>query len=79
MTESSILISADKAAAELCRRRLSYFVREFWDIVVPNKLIWGKHMDVLCDEIQDIDERVFASQNKKNDLIINVPAHLRLK
>lgn len=71
--DAPILLDADKACAELCRRKLSYFVKEFWDVIVPNKLVWNWHMDVLCDEIQAIDERVFKRLPKLHDAIFNVP------
>ena len=70
---SDLKISAAGAAAELCKRKLSFFVKEFWDVVVPNKLVWNWHMDVLCDEVQEIDELVFKRRKKKNDIIFNVP------
>lgn len=59
--------------AELCRRKLSYFVKEFWDIIVPNELVWSAHLDVMCDEMQEGLERVFLRLPKKYDLIYNVP------
>lgn len=62
-----------KVVGALCKRKLSYFVREFWDVVVPNRLVWNWHMQVLCDEIQAADERVFKRQPKEHDLIFNVP------
>lgn len=73
MNPLDLYIDADKAAAELCKRKLSFFVREFWDVIVPNPLVWNWHMQVLCDEIQEADERVFLRQPKWYDLIINVP------
>ncbi|MFA6058958.1 MAG: hypothetical protein WC756_12220, partial [Taibaiella sp.] len=71
--EFPLILDPDQAAAQLCLNELSYFVKEFWDEIVPNSLVWNWHMDVLCDEIQAIDERVFKRQDKLNDLIINVP------
>lgn len=69
--------------AELCRRKLSFFVKEFWDVVVTEDLVWNWHMDVICDEVQAVYERVFMhfDENGKRtgrlpklyDLIINVP------
>lgn len=56
-----------------CHDKLSVFVKEMWDLVVPNDLIWNWHMDVLCDEIQEADERVFLRQPKDKDIIINIP------
>ena len=49
------------------------FVRELWDEVVPEKLIWNWHMTVICVELQRLAERVFKGLAKEHDLIINVP------
>lgn len=70
---AQLYIDADRAAAELCRRKLSFFVKEFWDIIIEDDLEWALHMDVLCDEIQEVYERVIAGQPKLYDLIINIP------
>lgn len=72
---AQLYIDADRAGAELCRRPggLAFFVKEFWDVIVPNELKWTPHMDVLCNEIQRSDERVFLRLPKEHDLIINVP------
>lgn len=73
MDRSVVLYDYNKIGGELCKRKLSFFVKEFWDVIVPNPLIWNWHMDVLCDEIQESDERVFKRLPKKNDIIFNVP------
>ena len=67
------LASFHPAAAELCKRKLSYFVRTFWHIVVADPLVWEPHLDILCDEIQQAYELVIARQPKQYDLVINVP------
>jgi predicted phage terminase large subunit-like protein len=53
------LLNADKALGELCRRKFKRFVKEFWFAVVSEELIWEPHMDILCNEIQFVYERVF--------------------
>ncbi|MBL0235027.1 MAG: hypothetical protein IPQ08_15440 [Chitinophagaceae bacterium] len=85
---NDLFIDIDKASAELCKRKLSFFVKEFWHLVSAEALIWEPHLDVLCDEIQEVYERVFLRQTgvkedgktplltrlpKDHDLIINVP------
>lgn len=70
---SHILLDANLAAGEYTRRKLSRFVKEFWDIIINDPLEWSPHMDVLCDEIQTVYERVFLRQEKVHDLIINIP------
>lgn len=66
-------IDTIKVKAELCKRSLSYFVKEFWSEVVPNELIWNWHMDAVCEEVQYIYERVFLLKPKEHDLCINIP------
>jgi phage terminase large subunit-like protein len=73
MSNSLLYIDINKAAAELCRRRLSFFVKEFWSAVIAEEMVWGEHMTVLCDEVQAVYERVFLRQNKAYDLVINIP------
>lgn len=52
---------------------LAEFVKEFWPVIVPNALKWNWHLDILCQEIQTADERVFKREPKDKDLIINIP------
>jgi len=60
--------------AELCRRSLAFFVQEFWEeVITGDACIWNWHMQVICDEVQAVYERVFQRLPKKYDLIINVP------
>lgn len=66
-------IDLNKAKAELCKRYLWYFVKEFWSEIIANDLVWNWHMKVLCDELQSVTERAINEEKKINDLIINVP------
>lgn len=58
--------------ASICRSSFADFLREFWSVVVPEKLVWNWHIQYLCDELQKIAERVFRGEKKKYDLIINI-------
>lgn len=75
MYDSLLYLDVNRIAAERCRRPggLAFFIKEFWDSVIPNPLVWNWHMDVLAAEIQTSDERVFKREKKLHDLIINVP------
>ena len=66
-------IDLNKVKAELCKRYLWYIVKEFWNEIIANDLVWNWHMKVLCDELQAVTEKAINEQNKENDLIINVP------
>ena len=67
-------VSADAARAELCRRSFADFVRIFWKCVPgAGTLIWNWHLDVLCEEMQAVAERVFAGLPAEQDTVFNVP------
>lgn len=68
-----MLISRDQLEASICRASFQDFVRRFWDIVVPEKLVWNWHMGVLCDAAQAAADRVFKGETKKEDYVFNVP------
>lgn len=73
LTPKPMDFTVESVARELCRRSLSDFVREFWDVVVPETLVWNWHMDLLCDELQAVAERVFRWELRAHDLVVNVP------
>lgn len=75
MSDPQVHIDVDMTGAERCRREggLAFFVKEFWSEIVPDELVWTPHMQVLCDEIQESDERVFLRLPKIHDKIFNVP------
>lgn len=49
------------------------FMREFWPVIIAEKPVWNWHIEKLCDEAQEVMERVFAGEPKKYDLVVNVP------
>lgn len=63
----------DLVEAQLCKRKFSRFVQEFWGVTCAEKLAWNWHMDVFCDELQEVAERVARNEVKDHDLIFNVP------
>lgn len=71
--EPSQYISRTQLEASLCRDSFQDFVKRFWDIIITEKMDWNWHMGVLCDELQRVAERVFRGENRKYDLVINVP------
>jgi len=58
--------------ASLCRESFADFVKEMWSQIVPDRLVWNWHMAYLCDQLQEMAERVIAGKKKKHDLIINI-------
>lgn len=58
----------------ICRESLTEFVREFWHLIpgAGDKLVWNWHIDLFCDELQVMAERVFKGIKKEYDLVLNV-------
>jgi predicted phage terminase large subunit-like protein len=52
----------------LCEKYLRYFVKAAWPQVDKEDLVWGKHMDIVCDALQ----ATLTNQGPQN-LLINVP------
>ncbi len=59
---------------ELCKRSFNFFVRYFWDTTIAEKPIWNWHIEYICNELQNVGQRVAKRQHKEFDyFIINVP------
>lgn len=63
----------NEVRAELCRRDFFFFVKEFWDVIIPEKPIYNWHIPYLCKELQQIAEQVKKREPKLHDLLINIP------
>jgi len=59
--------------AAICRESFYEFVKEFWDTLHEEPPVWNWHIDYICKRVQKMAERVFRSETKKFDLIINIP------
>jgi predicted phage terminase large subunit-like protein len=58
--------------ASICRESFYEFLKEFWDVIIPEEPVWNWHIEYLCDQLQTMAERVFQNKPKKYDLVINV-------
>jgi len=58
--------------ASITRESFYEFVKEFWDTIVPENFIDNWHIKYLCDEFQEVAERVFKGESKEYDLVVNV-------
>jgi len=65
--------SESDVLASICRDSFYDFVKEFWDVVSGDEPVWNWHIEVICDELQNLAGGVFKKKPKKHDLIINVP------
>lgn len=66
-------LKPNRMLASLCRESFPYFVRTFWEQVPgAGKIRWNWHLDVFCDELQEVAERVFKGLPKDYDVVLNV-------
>ena len=68
----SEMLSEAELVASICRSDFKFFVKEFAGINIPGKFTWGWHLDVMCDHLQEVAERMFRGEGKKEDLVCNV-------
>lgn len=81
-------VNLNEARAEMCRRSFFYFVQQFWETIIAEEPVWNWHIEYLCDELQEIVERIALKDrggvdedgnpkkeraSKLHDLIINIP------
>lgn len=67
------LFNEDELTASICKESLFEFLREMWDVIIPEKPVFNWHIKYLCDRAQRAVERVFVGKPKKGDLVVNVP------
>lgn len=73
LTKTGINVQEHQLVASICRDSFYAFVQEFWDILIPQKPVWNWHIEYLCNELQQMAERIFRDEDKKYDLVVNVP------
>jgi predicted phage terminase large subunit-like protein len=73
MEDKVLIPTLNELLAEKCRRDFFYFVQEFWEVVIPETPVYNWHIPYLCDELQEVAQKVFERQPKEYDLIINIP------
>lgn len=66
-------IGYSKFLARTCRESYYQFFKEFWPVVAEERFRDNWHVEKLCNELQDISERVFADKPKLYDLAWNCP------
>lgn len=73
MTLPALLVSEQALESSICKDDFFSFVQTFWDTVIPEEPVWNWHIEYLCQELQQMAERVFDNKPKTYDLIINIP------
>jgi len=66
-------VNSNKVAGELCRRRFFFFVKEFWEVLIPEQPVWNWHIEYLCNLGEHVVRRISKRLPKENDIIINIP------
>lgn len=65
--------AVNKYVAAMCRGDFYQFFLEFWPVIAAEKLRDSWYIRKLCQELQEISERVFKDEPKEYDLIWNCP------
>lgn len=73
MNPEAILREISRREAIKCRESFYYFLLHFWPEYSNDEFIPNWHIKYICDQLQEVAERVAKKKPKKHDLIINVP------
>lgn len=65
-------ISRNELEASICKDSFYDFLCRFWYSIIPEKFTNNWHIEYLCDELQQVAERVFRGEPKEYDLVINI-------
>ena len=72
MKETILVPTINELKAERCRKEFFYFLKEFWEIIIPEDPIYNWHIPYLCGELQKVVEKVVKREVKDYDLVINI-------
>lgn len=56
-----------------CKESYFAFFKYFWAEIIPENLVLNWHIEFLCEQLQEIGERIIKREDALEDLIINVP------
>ena len=66
-------LDINEIAREASRKSLFETLKMVWHCIIAEDPVWNWHIEYVCDEIQEVCERVFRREEKAYDLIVNVP------
>lgn len=64
---------AYKVMADECRKSFFYFLKTFWNVIIPETPTYNWHIPYLCEELQKLATPIIERKPKPYDLIINIP------
>lgn len=70
--ELELSFSEDELVASICRESFFEFVKEFWNVIIPEEYQHNWHIEYLCKELQVSVERIFVGLPRLDDIIINI-------
>ena len=73
LAETEILKMARAVQADECRKSFFYFVKTFWDVIIPETPVFNWHIPYLCEELQELSGYIVRREKKPYDIIINIP------
>jgi predicted phage terminase large subunit-like protein len=68
-----MILQEEQLLASIVKESFYEFVKEFWNTIIHEEPYFNWHIEYLCNELQEVAERVFKGIPKQHNLIINVP------
>ena len=73
MKDTILVPKLHELKAEKCKKDFFFFLQEFWGIIIPDEPVYNWHIEYLCNELQEVVERIKRREPKQHDTIINIP------
>ena len=73
LSPTAVRFTEHNVLASIVRESFYDFLKEFWEIIAGETYVDNWHIQYLCNELQEIAERVFRNEQSKYDLVVNVP------
>lgn len=70
---AGVVIPQTALQRSIYRDSFAEFFQAYWETTSSEELIFNWHIEYICNEIQEVLERVFRGEKKLYDLIVNVP------
>lgn len=71
--QTKMSVSENRVLASICRASFFDFLKEFWETIIAEPPVFNWHVEYLCNEMQEVAERVFKGEERPYDLVINIP------
>lgn len=69
---NNLQVTETELEASICKSSFYEFVKAMWPAVSAETPVWNWHIKYLCDQIQEMVEKIFKGIPRDKDLVVNI-------